>query len=168
MKGMLRMAKTDELNIDQLLHIDMVFLDVEAENKEDLLTQLVDKAYSKGYVKDTFLDAVLERENLYPTALPTSILKVAVPHAIDRSLIIKPVILLAKLKHPVVFKEMGEGVKDIAVDIVFLLAVNGPRDQLCILQKVVGMFSNVNAMQAIKEAHTKKDLIDAVKSNLDD
>ncbi|MEA4933285.1 MAG: PTS sugar transporter subunit IIA [Lawsonibacter sp.] len=154
------------LNINQLLHEDMVFLDLEAKTKEELLGKLSTAACEAGYVKDTFLDAVLERESLYPTALPTQVLRVAVPHAVDRSHVIRPVIVLAKLKHPVLFKEMGEGINDVPVDVVFLLAVNGPKDQLTILQQVVGMFSNPNALEAIKEAGNKVSLIQAVKTNL--
>jgi PTS system galactitol-specific IIA component len=160
------MSDTNELNIDQLLHKDMVFLDVEAATREELLRKLATKAFERGYVRETFLNAVIEREKLYPTALPTPVLKVAVPHAMDRSHVIKSVIVLAKLKHPVLFKEMGEGVNDVPVDVVFMLAVNGSKKQLAILQKVVGLFSNGKAMQAVKDAKTEQELIDAMKSNL--
>lgn len=162
----MKMSESNELCIDQLLHKDMVFLNLEAATKEELLEKLATRAFEKGYVRDTFLNAVLERESLYPTALPTPVLKVAVPHATDRSHVIKPVIILAKLKYPVLFKEMGEGINDVPVDVVFMLAVNGPKEQLTILQKVVGLFSNPAAMQAVKDASTEQELIDAVKSNL--
>jgi len=156
-----------ELNIDQLLHKEMVFLNLEAKTKEELLGILTGEAVKQGYVKDTFLQAVLEREELYPTALPTPVLKIAVPHAMDRSHVIRPVIVLARLKHPVPFKEMGEGIRDISVDMVFMLAVNGPKDQLTVLQKVVGLFSNAAAMKSIKDASTEQEMIDALKANLD-
>ena len=38
----------------------------------------VEDAYRKGYVKEGFADAVIKREKLYPTALPTEVLKVAI------------------------------------------------------------------------------------------
>ena len=64
----------------------MVFLNLEAKTKEELLGILTGEAVKQGYVKDTFLQAVLEREELYPTALPTPVLKIAVPHVLAISL----------------------------------------------------------------------------------
>ena len=48
-----------------------------------------------------------------------------------------------------------------------MLAVNGPKDQLTVLQKVVGLFSNAAAMKSIKDASTEQEMIDALKANLD-
>ena len=156
----------DALKIDDLIDEELVFLDEEADDAETLLRTLAGRALEKGYVKEGYAEAVLERERLYPTALPTEVLKVAVPHAMERDLVVRPVIVVATLKHPVNFKEMGEGVKDVPVDVVFLLAVCGSKDQLTILQKIVGMFSDASAMTDVKNAASRQDLITAIKAHL--
>lgn len=156
----------DVLKIDDLIDEDLVFLDVEADNAEGLLRTLAGAALEKGYVKEGYADAVLERERLYPTALPTQVLKVAVPHSMDRDLVNRSVIVVATLKHPVNFKEMGEGINDVPVDVVFMLAVCGSKDQLTILQKIVGMFSDPNAMTDVKNASSRCELIAAIKEHL--
>ena len=85
-------------------------------------------------------------------------MKVAVPHAIERDYVLEPRVLVATLKEPVAFKEMGDGVRDVMVDIVFLLAVCGSNDQLTILQKIVGLFSESDAMAELKQASTTSEL----------
>lgn len=41
-------------------------------SKEELLSQLGGVLEDKGYVKDTYVDAILEREKIFPTGLPTA------------------------------------------------------------------------------------------------
>lgn len=156
----------DEFKIEDLLDEELVFTELEAEDWVDVLRKLSAAAMEKGYVKESYFNAVLEREQLYPTALPTPVLKVAVPHAMERVHVVKPVIVVATLKTPVSFKEMGDGVNDVPVDIVFMLAVNGDKDQLTILQKIVGMFSDSSAMQSLKDACGRVELARAVKESM--
>ena len=41
-------------------------------------------------------------------------MKVAVPHAIERDYVLEPRVLVATLKEPVAFKEMGDGVRAVS------------------------------------------------------
>lgn len=156
----------DLFKIENLLNEELVFMNVEADNSEDLLRFLAAEAHKKGYVKSGYADAVIEREHLYPTALPTEIMKIAVPHSIKRDQVITPVIIIATLKNPIAFKEMGDGERDVMVDIVFMLAVCGSNEHLTFLQKIVSMFSDTEAMSDIKQTTTSKALIEVLKKHL--
>ena len=59
-----------------------------------------------GYVADTWLDAIRERERAYPTGLACQELGVAIPHA-DPCHIIKPYIAVVRPKTPVAFEPMA-------------------------------------------------------------
>ena len=156
----------DEFRIEDLLDENLIFMNEEAPDYETLLHNLSDKLEEKGYVKEGYADAVIRREQIYPTGLPTNIMKVAVPHAIERDYVLEPRVLVATLKEPVAFKEMGDGVRDVMVDIVFLLAVCGSNDQLTILQKIVGLFSESDAMAELKQASTTSELYKVLKHYL--
>ena len=158
----------DKFRIEDLLDETLIFMNVEAPDYETLLHDLSGKLQEKGYVKDGYADAVIRREKLYPTGLPTNIMKVAVPHAIERDYVLEPRVLVATLKEPVAFKEMGDGVRDVMVNIVFLLAVCGSNDQLTILQKIVGLFSENNAMAELKQAATTSELYQILTHYLSD
>lgn len=158
----------DKFKIEDLLDENLIFMNVEAADSESLLHSLADELYSRGYVKKGYGDAVIRRERVYPTGLPTNIMKVAVPHAIERDYVLEPRVLVATLKKPVAFKEMGDGERDVMVDIVFLLAVCGSNEQLTILQKIVGIFSDIDAMSDIKQAGNQTTLYQVLKKHLSD
>ena len=128
----------DEFRIEDLLDENLIFMNEEAPDYETLLHNLSDKLEEKGYVKEGYADAVIRREQIYPTGLPTNIMKVAVPHAIERDYVLEPRVLVATLKEPV--------------------AVCGSNDQLTILQKIVGLFSESDAMAELKQASTTSEL----------
>ena len=156
-----------EFSVNDLLHEDLVLMDVVAGSVEELMEQICGYAQKKGYVKDSYLAAVLERENSYPTGLPTEVMKVALPHTTDQSHVLKSGIFIAKLPKPVSFKEMGEGINDVPVEMVFMLTVNGTKEQLTVLQNIVGMFTKPEALAALKNTNTAADIIAAIKTHLD-
>lgn len=158
----------DKFKIEDLLDEDLILMNVKAADSESLLHSLSDELQTRGYVKPGYADAVIRRERIYPTGLPTNIMKVAVPHAMERDYVLDPRVLVAVLDEPVAFKEMGDGVRDVMVNIVFLLAVCGSNDQLTILQKIVGMFSDTDIMADIKQAETKTALHQILKKHLSD
>lgn len=149
----------NDYKIEDLLFEDLITIDVEADNYEDAILKIGADACKKGYVKEGFADAVIQREKLYPTALPTDVLKVAIPHPMERDTVITSAIIVTKFKHPVDFILMGSDNDTVAVNIMFTLAVNGAEHQLTILQKLVGMFSDSDSMQKIKDAATSRDMI---------
>ena len=53
---------------------DLVLLDVTAKDKFDLLSQVADRLFEKGYVKSSYKDAVIAREKIFATGLPTVLL----------------------------------------------------------------------------------------------
>ncbi len=162
------MENMEKFKIDDLLDEDLIFTDLEAADSESLLRTLSDKLLIRGYVKPGYADAVIRRERIYPTGLPSDIMKVAVPHSMERDYVLEPRVLVATLKKPVAFKEMGDGVRDVMVDIVFLLAVCGSNDQLTILQKIVGIFSDTAIMTELKYAENKTVLYQILKKHLSD
>jgi PTS system galactitol-specific IIA component len=151
---------------DDLLHEDQIMLGVYAENVKELMEQMCAYARKMGFIKDSYLAAVLEREEIYPTGLPTEVMKVALPHTTDKSHVLKSGIFVAKLEKPVTFKEMGDGENDVPVEMVFMLAVNGDKEQLKVLQDIVGIFTKNGVMQALKNAGDEQQIIDTIRANL--
>lgn len=158
----------DNYKIEDLLFEELITLDLEAKDYEEVIHKIGKDAMKKGYVEEGFADAVIHREKLYPTALPTEILKVAIPHPMERDTIKKSAIIVTKLKNPVNFTLMGSDSDQVPVDIVFTLAVDGGEHQLEILQKLVGMFSEPESMKKIDEAKTPADIKNTLKSLLKD
>ena len=95
---------------------------LEARDAADAIRALGTLLYHQGYVRDTFVEAVLEREKSFPTGLPTAEIQVAIPHA-DVEHVVKPGIAIGILEEPVEFGEMGSEDQKVRVKIICMLAV---------------------------------------------
>ena len=150
-------------DIMDLLSEDLIFFHVKAKDRAELLNSLSDILLHKGYVKTTFARKLLERESKYPTGLPTAGIKVAIPHT-DSDQVLKGCILIAILDRPVDFKEMGNGINDVGVQIVFLLAVNDTKNQVGLLKKVMSIMLEESVIQGIWESKDPASVISILRN----
>lgn len=134
---------------------DLIMLDVAADSWKEVLRTAGDYLYGNGYVKESFTEALIQREFRYPTGLPTSGIKVALPHT-DPIHVNKPGILLMNLKNPVAFKEMGSGKHDVMVDMVFVIAVTNAANEVVVLRKIMGLFTEDDVLKYLKECNDRE------------
>lgn len=142
-----------------LLHEDLIFLNYKADSKEELLTKLSNVLFQKGYVKDSFLEGILEREKVFPTGLNTEGIKVAIPHT-DAKHVNSPAILVAKLNEQVTFKEMGSNINDVDARLIFMLAIKNPDEQVKTLSKLMSIFLNKEVLMDVYNSTTSKMILD--------
>ena len=88
-----------------MIDIDLVTLDMEAKTSREVIENLGKLLLDKNDVKDTYIDAVIAREEELPTGLAIGDFYVAIPHT-DSNHVNKSSIAIATLKSPVVFSEM--------------------------------------------------------------
>lgn len=150
---------------EALLHEELVLLNYEAKSKKELLTNLSQILIKKGYAKDSYLDGILKREEIYPTALYTEGVNVAIPHT-DAIYVNKPAILIATLKEPITFKEMANGINDVDVRLIFMLAIKDPKNQVITLSKLMSIFSNKDQLLDVYNSKSNKEVIDKVSKVL--
>lgn len=144
-----------------LLKPELVFFDFEATDRVDLFTRLGAILAEKGYVKDTWLDAILEREDNYPTGLACEAVQVALPH-VDPEHLLKPYIAIVKPAAPVRFDGMaGSGPVDTQL-VVNLGLLAHAEDQVGVLQAFLGIFIDADATKEIMAQTDAQAMIDAV------
>jgi len=149
-----------------LLHEDLVLIDYEAKNREDLLAGLSEILIEKGYVKESFTKGILDREEMFPTGLDTEgVIKVAIPHT-DAKHVITPAILIAKLKKPIVFKEMGSDTNEVKVSLIFMLALHSHEEQLETLNKLMNVFSSGEILKGIYESKLSCEVLERLNTVL--
>ena len=54
---------------------------IKSADRDELLHEMADYLNSLGYVKSSYGDSVIERENKYPTGIDTDPIPVAIPHS---------------------------------------------------------------------------------------
>jgi PTS system galactitol-specific IIA component len=144
----------------KLLDQNLVMINLEAETQQEALEKLAGRLYETGYVKETYAQAILEREKVFPTGLPTEGYGVAIPHT-DVEHVHKPAVALGILQKPVKFNLMGDlnPESQIDVQIMFMLALKEPHMQLKLLQDIMEMIQDQELLKKMVQAENVQALI---------
>jgi len=107
------------VNLKSLTNSKLILVDLDINNKEDVIKQLVKQLYQEGKIssEEEFLQAVLDREKQSPTGLEGGL---AIPHGKSKA-VKEASFAVAKLKKPI---DNWESVDvNNKVELVFLLAI---------------------------------------------
>jgi PTS system galactitol-specific IIA component len=121
---------------------------------KEVLSEIADNLYDKGYVKEGYKQAILEREAEFPTGIFTGGINVAIPHA-DVNFVNQASIAVGILDEPVKFHVMDEPENEIDVNLIIMLALKEAHGHIEMLQKVVSLIQN---QESIKEILSSDDL----------
>lgn len=124
------------MKLKDLLDKSLCIAGINAENSTELLRYLSDILYKEGFVKEEYGEKVIEREKIYPTALPTSGYKVAIPHT-DSEFVNKSIISVASLAKSVFFNVMGSPEETVPVRVVFMLAIKEKEKQVEVIGQLI-------------------------------
>jgi PTS system galactitol-specific IIA component len=133
-----------------MLREDLVFTQKHFESKEDAILFLAEQLKEKGYIYKTFANAVVEREEKYPTGLYLGKINVAIPHT-DTKHVKQSGVAILTLDKPVIFNKMDDPSQTIPVLIIFLLAVSEPNEYVQFLSKLAENFSKEEVIKIIYE-----------------
>lgn len=136
-----------------------------AASSEDIIRQLGALLQANGFVKDTFVQAVIDREKAYPTGLQTSILGFAIPHT-DTEHVNRPGIAVATLSRPVDFQAMGDPGTRVSVKIVMMLAISDPKAVVHVLRKVISILEDEAALQGLSSASTRQEVRNIIHADI--
>ena len=139
---------------------ELAVLDLEASDYREVLTHMASVFLEKGYVKATYLEAVLAREARYPTAIPLPVESVAIPHTMPEH-IVKEFIAPVRLAHPVEWGEMSDPSSTTPVRLIFVLGLLG-QEHIELLQILVINFQRQEWLDKLAAAETVDEFYDAV------
>ena len=150
--------------LEQLLVKSAIVLNYPAKDAEDVVTELGRCLFEAGYVRDSFVQAALERERSLPTGLPLlGGINAAIPHT-DVEHVHKPGVAFATLAEPVTFSNMVLPDEEIPVSLVFLLALDQPKAQVEMLKQIAGVLQNPALIEALSKASDGEEVIDIIKN----
>ncbi len=142
-----------------------ILVGVDAGSREEVIRQLGALLETNGYVKDTFTQAVLDREVVFPTGLQTSVMGFAIPHT-DTEHVNRSAVAIATLNHPVVFQAMGSPDEVVSVDVVMMLAISDPKMVVHVLRKVISILEDEQALQAFEKVSSKQEVRAIVEAHI--
>lgn len=132
--------------------------------EEDVIRTLAGRLVETGYVNEGFGQDVWDREQEFPTGLPTEPVGVAIPHA-DPDHVIKSAVCMGALTEPVSFTQMGlDASQSVEALLVFMLAIKEKEKQVVMIQQLVEMIQNptlLTSLTAVRDADQAFKLISA-------
>lgn len=144
----IRLRSTSSL----LFNKDLIFVNKNKIDKNEAIHLMCDNLVRKGYVTDKFVNGVLYREDLGPTALENCI---AIPHGYSEE-IIYPAISIMTLKHPIAWCDNTE------ISVIFMLALDeNLKHEFTHIYKIL---SNRELVLNIKKAGRPDDILDLIKN----
>jgi PTS system galactitol-specific IIA component len=144
---------------------ELIQVNLEVKDSAEVIRILGGLLYEHGLVHDTFIEAVLEREKVFATGLPTPEIQVAIPHA-DVEHVKRSAIAVGVLADPVSFGEMGNPDGTVNVQIVCCLAVKESESLVSLLQNLVGVFQDAPFLRQILAQGNAEDVADLLNQRL--
>jgi PTS system galactitol-specific IIA component len=144
---------------------NLVVMNSSAATREEAIGELADLLIAGKYAAESFKNAVIEREKIFPTGLPSEPIGVAIPHT-DVEHVIRPAIAVSVLAKPVQFKLMGNNERDVNVRVIFMLAIKEPHMQVELLQQLMNCIQDSKRLLSIIDAKDKSSLVNLCTSGI--
>lgn len=144
-----------------MVSIENIILNQEVKDYKEALEFISDNLFERGYVKETYKEALLTREENSPTGLPIRPWSVAIPHT-DPEHVIKPCIFIIQLKNIIQFHEMGNPKENVDVKYLFGLVFTDASKQVSLLGSIIEMITNQEAFDKLAVANTKSDIYNII------
>lgn len=152
------MRRVNKLSIiDQ----DYIYVDFSVDSSNDLFEKIGEVLIENGIVKDSYITALKEREEEFPTGLPLPI-GVAIPHT-EGIYVNEDKLVIATLSEPIKFVEMGSDDVLIDVSLIIMIVMKDGKSHLEMLQNIIGTVQNQELVSQImneKNTETIKQLLE--------
>jgi PTS system galactitol-specific IIA component len=135
--------------------------------REEAINTLATHLLENGYVKDSFAKAVLEREKVFPTGLPTEPVGVAIPHT-DAEHVLASALAVGILSHPVTFLEMGSLDVTVDVHIISMMAISDPKAVMPVLRNLALAYQDHEFLASLKNSRDQQMVLDLFKTRIPD
>lgn len=143
-----------------LINENLIFLDLEAKDKEEAISKLARAAAREGKITslEDFKKSVFERERSYTTGVGNG---VAIPHGKSKA-VKEPIIVFGRTARGIDWDSLDGK----PVSIIFLLGVpeeNVSNLHLKLLQQLSRKLMNIDFIKRLRMAQTKEEVFEALK-----
>ena len=136
------------------LNENLIVPDLEAKSSDEVFEKLGGLFIVEGALKD--------REKDFPTGVNMGSIGIAIPHT-DKQHVIKGGVAIGVLKEPVHFFQMGTTDEPVEVKLVFMLAVEDPKEHLVFLQRILAVLQDQDVLAKIMKTGDKKKIVEIIK-----
>lgn len=136
----------------------LVNTNLDFKTDTDVLTHLADFLGEEGFVKPSYSQAILEREENFPTGIDLGFGAIAIPHC-DASHANKPCIYVIKPKNNIAFNQADDD-GAIKAEVIIALVVTDPQEQLKLLKALFSNLQDENFFNSLKNSESESEIND--------
>lgn len=140
---------------------ELILIGVQAQNTDDVFEKIGGELVKQGYCKESYVQALKEREAEYPTGINMGDFGVAIPHT-DVAHVNDKAIAIGTLENPVKFVEMGTDDEFVNTQLVFTLAVD-EKGHLELLQAILAILQDKETVEKLIAAKEEEEVIEIIK-----
>lgn len=143
--------------INQLVKKGKLILS-ECKTQEELYRFLAKDLMKENLVKESFSEALLKREQIYPTGIVNQPYNIALPH-VDAEHVNTNALILCRMENPILFRRMDNMDEKIPVKMVFLLLIESLELHMPAIVSLTDIWSNPNLMEELLNVKDKEALV---------
>ena len=143
------------------IRLNNVLVNLNCTSKEEAIVLLADTLFQQGDVKASFRQAVISRENVFPTGLDTGEVCVAIPHT-DREHVNRDAIAVATLAEPIEFMAMGSQDTALKIQVIVMLAIASDDRQIETLQAVMNLVQDQSLLKQVTKSKNAEELLNII------
>lgn len=146
------------MDLKDLLDMDLVWLNQPVKSRQEIFNLIGEKAFIKGKANELFSEKLAEREAVFPTGLQLKNYGIAIPHT-DPEYINEPFIAVLTSEEGVEFNRMDDESEVVDVNIVFVLGLMEPHQQLSILQELMKCIQSEEFLEDLRSSQNKQNIL---------
>lgn len=125
---------------NKMFYSELIDLSIDVNSELQLFDLIGSRVIDSKFAKLGYISSLEKREISYPTGLKFENISLALPH-VDSAYIDKPFIYIARTKHPLSLKQMGDSIDMEASNFLFL-GIKDSRKQPELLAKIMNAFQD--------------------------
>ena len=136
---------------------------INCQDQKSFFEKINEELMDKDCVMPTFYEAIVKREEEFPTGLKTSTYNVALNH-VDSQYVKTNALYIYKLEKPIEYHQMDDPNNLLPVDMVFVLLIKDHDLQVGAISEICKLWTNDNAMLKLREQSTKDEVVALLKN----
>lgn len=147
----------------ETLEKKLILTNCRAESRQEIFQTVGGLLIREGYCRDSYIKALNDRENEYPTGLDMGEIGVAIPHT-DVSHVIRSTMAIAVLQKPVPFEVMGgDDGETVGVSLVVAMAIQDAAAHLSQVQALLKVLQDNSVLRELTSAKSPEEVICIIK-----
>lgn len=148
--------------ISEELNPTLIVAKLEVSSSEEIFKLLGQRFIDAGYTKASYIEALKEREDAFPTGIDMGGYGIAMPHT-EPSHVLKNGIGIATLTKPVCFMQMGAEDEPLDVQLVFMVA-SSEKSHIDLLQALLAVLRDKETVDNLIAAPDEETIVEIIRA----